>query len=129
MAGELAQSAVRLLADMAEGIEAVSSLRDFEQQELDAGTRSSILDAWGRTLFQNTKSVITRGRSDSGPAVVSTLRDFEQRIYGRRRFDRRLLVDQTDDTLPPEIVQVVEVSLETELPFADSTWVSNNPVN
>ena len=111
MAGELAQSA--LLADMSEGpegLEAVSSLRDFEQRGLDAGTRSSILDAWGRTLFQNTKSVITRGRSDSGPAVVSTLRDFEQRELEEGA--RSSLLDSWGRTLFQQTTTAVENTVE-----------------
>ena len=53
-------------------------------------------------------------------SCVRRLREFERRIYGRRRFDRRLIAD--DGALPPE-VPVVEVSL-AELPSAEPTWVS-----
>lgn len=50
-------------------------------------------------------------------SCVRRLREFERRIYTRKRFDRQLLTDE--DPLPAEI-PVVEISLES----AEPTWVS-----
>jgi hypothetical protein len=45
------------------------SLKELEQRELDAGMRSSLFDAWGRTLFQHT-AVSWQSQQQSAAAAI-----------------------------------------------------------